>query len=98
MNTALVQDCATCGGKCCAGWAVEIVPTQDSVPINLTKWDPLLGTIMRERNGACIALKNGRCSIYDQRPGVCRDFKLNGSDCQKQQRLPWKSLLKKVRK
>jgi Fe-S-cluster containining protein len=55
----------------------------------MVKQDRLLGPVMRERNGACIALRDGRCSIYEDRPKVCRDFEVGGAECQSRQMVPW---------
>lgn len=33
-----------------------------------------------DENNRCIALKDGRCSIYEKRPTVCREFQV-GSRC-----------------
>lgn len=35
-------------------------------------------TLNRKPDGSCYALKNGRCSIWDKRPMICRGF-----DCRK---------------
>lgn len=69
-------DCRTCGA-CCRGFTVD-VDASDEVPEHLTKQDSLFGWVMRERNGQCIALKGKvgvgcECSIYEDRPQVCRD-------------------------
>lgn len=90
--------CDSCGGKCCAGWSIDVeVGFDDGVPGYMVKEDRLLGTVMRERNGACIALKSGRCSIYENRPDVCRGFKRGGKDCLDRVVTPWTDLLKRVR-
>lgn len=91
-------DCQTCGGRCCAGWAVDVLPGLDEVPDRMVKEDRLFGPVMRERNGACIALRDGRCSIYESRPKVCRDFEAGGAACRGRRDIPWTDLLKKVRR
>lgn len=91
-------DCQTCGGRCCAGWTIDVLPGLDEVPDRMVKEDRLLGPVMRERNGACIALRDGRCSIYESRPKVCRDFEAGGDACRDRRNIPWTDLLKKVRR
>jgi len=70
--------CNTCGA-CCRGLEVDAGEFGDDVPAHLTKEDRLLGLVMRTRKGQCIALRgtigvSTRCSIYEDRPQVCRDF------------------------
>jgi Fe-S-cluster containining protein len=46
--------------------------------------DPERGydAIMQIVEGHCIALKDGKCSIYEKRPAVCRAFQVGCSCCE----------------
>lgn len=77
-------DCQACGA-CCSKLAVDVDPF-DEVPVHLTKDDRIVGPIMRERKGQCICLKGQigvkvRCSIYENRPTVCRVFRPGNNMC-----------------
>ena len=57
---------------------------EDDVPPELIETDRWGGQIMtRLADGWCAALDRAtmRCSIYERRPTVCRDFELAGNDC-----------------
>lgn len=43
------------------------------------KYDKVMQT---DENQRCIALKNGKCSIYEKRPRVCREFEVGSSRCE----------------
>ena len=54
------------------------------VPDELTTVNDWGGTVMRRlEDGWCVALDRDtmRCSIYAQRPQICRDFEMGGADC-----------------
>jgi Fe-S-cluster containining protein len=74
--------CATCEACCCR---LEVLLITDTgVPERFTETDPWGGTVMaRLEDGWCAALDRGtmRCRIYPQRPWVCREFQMGGSDC-----------------
>jgi Fe-S-cluster containining protein len=56
----------------------------DAPPVALTMQDRWGGWVMRRlADGWCAALdrRSMRCTIYPQRPGVCRDYPMGGSDC-----------------
>jgi Fe-S-cluster containining protein len=56
----------------------------DDVPDELTEWiddDGVEIHVMRQVNGACVALKGGRCSIYEWRPIECVEFERGGDMC-----------------
>jgi len=79
-------NCKTCGA-CCIGQEVLLIPG-DRVPPHMID-----GPVMRKMLGRCIALR-GRigvdcgCSIYHQRPALCRTFAA-GSDFCKRLRLEY---------
>lgn len=57
---------------------------EDDVPVELTQVDAWGGSVMaRLDDGWCAGLDRNtmRCTIYDRRPTICRDFELGGSDC-----------------
>lgn len=56
----------------------------DDVPADLVHIDRWGGHVMaRLKDGWCAALNRDtlRCSIYERRPGICREYELGGSDC-----------------
>jgi uncharacterized protein len=55
----------------------------DSVPEELTAEREGVRCMDQRGNGACVALDPATllCTIYDRRPGTCRDFARGGSPC-----------------
>ena len=56
----------------------------DQPPAYLTCEDEWGGWVMRRLDdGWCAALdrKSMRCTIYEQRPDICRDYEMGDSDC-----------------
>lgn len=74
--------CARCEACCCR---LEVMLMgEDDIPSELTVEDKWGGAVMRRlEDGWCEALNRGnmKCSIYDQRPGVCRDYQAGASEC-----------------
>ena len=74
--------CETCAACCCQ---LEVLLIGDTgVPERLVAIDRWGGSTMRRlADGWCAALDRGTmlCTIYDRRPGVCRDFEMGGEDC-----------------
>ena len=63
---------------------------EDDVPAGLTVQDPWGGWVMRRLgDGWCAALDREtlRCTIYERRPAICRDFRMGGDECI-EERLP----------
>ena len=57
---------------------------EDNPPQKFVETDRWGGEVMaRLKDGWCAALDRvtHRCTIYAQRPGVCRDFDMGGDDC-----------------
>lgn len=74
--------CHHCDAVCCR-LTVVLMP-EDRVPGHLTATTPEgLQVMARNEEGWCVAIDNlhMRCSIYEQRPGTCRRFAMNGPYC-----------------
>jgi Fe-S-cluster containining protein len=74
--------CSTCKACCCR---LEVILMNDDAPperfVETDRWG---GQVMtRLEDGFCAALDRAthRCTIYAQRPGVCRDFETGSDDC-----------------
>ena len=78
--------CATCRA-CCCKLEVMLLGGDDEVPEALTRQDPWGGWIMhRLEDGWCAALdrRTRLCTIYEQRPFICRDYQAGDYDCLEQ--------------
>lgn len=84
MADAIVP-CGTC--HACCHSPVEVRPDWGDDPadyrlaVSVDKTAPnqhAMVTLDRKDDGSCYALRNGRCSIWEKRPRVCRTF-----DCRK---------------
>lgn len=76
--------CQKCGGKCCQGiidvYSIDDIFYDDTLVCEYEGMD--YDRVMRmDENQRCIALKNGKCSIYDKRPEVCRAFEVGNPCC-----------------
>ncbi len=75
-------DCRRCDAVCCR-LSVTVMP-DDAVPGHLLDTDELGRTVMaRNDEGWCAAIDpyHLRCTIYSQRPAICRQFSMGGDDC-----------------
>ena len=76
--------CEACGGKCCQG-IIEVY-SQDEIYYDesLVCEDPIchFDRIIQTVNMQCIALKDGKCSIYEKRPLVCREYAVGNQRCE----------------
>jgi len=74
--------CSDCKACCCQ---LEVMLIGDAdVPEQFTGQNPWGGWVMRRLDdGWCAALdrKSMRCTIYEQRPDICRDYEMGDSDC-----------------
>lgn len=74
--------CDTCAAKCCR---LEVMLITDTgVPMRFIEedqWGSM--TMARLDDGWCAALdrETMRCSIYENRPLICREFEMGGDDC-----------------
>ncbi len=75
------EACGVCRGGCCVGLSVEVYPNDD-VPDNMTIVRKNFRYMRKQRDHkTCIALVEGRCSIYEIRPTVCREFWVGNPRC-----------------
>ena len=82
---ALDSRCIECRGKCCMG-TIDVYKTDEVFGDKSLTWeshDPegRYDAIMQIVDMHCIALKDGKCSIYEKRPAVCRAFQVGCSCC-----------------
>jgi uncharacterized protein len=74
--------CASCEACCCR---LEVMLMgEDDPPVQLTAQDRWGGWVMRRlEDGWCIAVdrETMRCTIYERRPTVCRDYETGASEC-----------------
>lgn len=78
--------CIECKGKCCMG-IIDVYSNDEIFYDDALVWgnpdtNDHYDRVMRIVNGYCIALKNGKCSIYKKRPTVCREFQVGSSCCE----------------
>ena len=74
--------CDTCDAACCR-LQVILIGDNDVADrfIDLSSWG---GEVMRRgEDGWCVAVDRDtmRCTIYEQRPQVCRDFQTGSAEC-----------------
>lgn len=75
--------CASCKGRCCYG---EVrVYTADAIADDAALVHRVRGqrVMLTDMNSKCIALKDGRCSIYEKRPWECQQFPVDGYCCRR---------------
>jgi len=76
------MNCANCEACCCR---LEVMLIGDTgVPDRFVEVDEWGGmTMARLDDGWCAALDRNtlQCSIYEQRPLICRDFQMGGFEC-----------------
>lgn len=74
--------CATCKACCCR---LEVMLMgEDDIPRRFTTEDQWGGWVMRRRDdGWCAALDRNTmlCTIYQRRPGICREFEEGEYEC-----------------
>ncbi len=73
--------CTQCG-KCCRLFLINLseeewnsgrYKTMFDTDYDDAKWSDL-NVLEQNPDGSCIYLKDGKCSIHDSRPKVCREF------------------------
>jgi Fe-S-cluster containining protein len=75
-------DCGSCDAACCR---LQVLLIGDNgVPERFVEWSDWGGQVLRRlADGWCAGLDRTtlRCTIYAQRPQVCRDFEKGGGEC-----------------
>ncbi len=74
--------CTTCEACCCK--LEVLLMGADDIPGTLTIQDQWGGWVMlRLQDGWCAALDRHtlRCTIYEHRPFLCREYEMGGSEC-----------------
>jgi Fe-S-cluster containining protein len=69
-NNIQNNPCLTCHGSNCCVDPIEVFPL-DYMPYKLARDGKMIVNDKKQ----CIALVNGKCSIYEDRPIVCRKYK-----------------------
>lgn len=75
--------CQRCDAVCCRQ-TVLVMPEDRGVPRHMIdRTAEGLQVMAQDEDGWCVAVDPHRmhCSIYDQRPGVCRAFEMGSRDC-----------------
>ena len=75
--------CDDCTGICCQGWIEVYSSDEIYYDENLVDIDPddQYDRRMKLNGTFCIALRYGKCGIYEKRPRVCRQFQPGCSRC-----------------
>ncbi|MFZ2855628.1 MAG: YkgJ family cysteine cluster protein [Rhodocyclaceae bacterium] len=74
--------CTHCAAICCH--LEVLLMGDDDVPAHLSTEDRWGGWVMRRLDdGWCAAVDRDtmRCTIYERRPAVCREYEMGGDDC-----------------
>lgn len=74
--------CDHCDAVCCR--LTVVVMPEDIVPRHLVeRTEQGLDVMARDEDGWCVAVDQNRmcCSIYEQRPGICRKFTMGSGYC-----------------
>ena len=74
--------CSNCEACCCR--LEVLLMGDDEVPVEMSDEDQWGGWVMRRLDdGWCAALDRGtmKCTIYEHRPLICRDYAMGDSDC-----------------
>ncbi|WP_394559700.1 YkgJ family cysteine cluster protein [Aquipseudomonas alcaligenes] len=79
--------CSNCAACCCQ---LEVMLITDTgVPQRFIETDSWGGEVMKRLDdGWCAALDRDSmlCSIYEQRPLICREFEMSSAECQDERR------------
>ncbi|QZA76754.1 YkgJ family cysteine cluster protein [Deefgea tanakiae] len=81
-------NCSSCKA-CCCQLEVMLIAGDDEVPAQFVEQDAWGGEIMlRLADGWCAALNRSTmlCTIYSQRPWICREYAAGDSDCMEQRK------------
>jgi Fe-S-cluster containining protein len=77
-NSSNLSCSTTCGGICCKSNTVEVSPI-DLIPLVIeiitnNEQDKILPKLYLNHNNHCVLWHEGKCSIYKNRPVLCRLF------------------------
>lgn len=89
-------DCAHCQA-CCCQLQVILMPG-DAPPAHLVEIEEHgLAVMRRLDDGWCVALDRDtmRCTVYEQRPQVCRDFATGSREC-RSEREEWRQAARRI--
>ncbi|MDB5988037.1 MAG: putative Fe-S oxidoreductase [Nevskia sp.] len=81
--------CSACEAVCCR-LKVVLLPG-DKVPAQFVDQDERgMAVMAKGDDGWCVAMdaNSMRCTIYQQRPTICRDFAMGGAAC-REERISW---------
>lgn len=82
MNAVADPHCDRCDAVCCR--LTVVLMAEDDVPPRFTTHNAHGVEVMaRDEDGWCVAIDQARmcCSIYQQRPTICRKFAMGGPYC-----------------
>lgn len=83
-----MDDCEKCGGKCCSAYRVEVIGGLDDIDWEMIyMYGQTYWMRKKEDKMTCVAFEDGKCSIYDRRPTVCRQFEVGEPRCLKLRKL-----------
>jgi len=74
--------CSSCEASCCR--LKVMIISETGVPDHLIDFDQRGGgSMLRLDDGWCVALDRNtmKCTIYEKRPAICRDFEMGGEEC-----------------
>jgi Fe-S-cluster containining protein len=80
--------CSACDAVCCR--LTVVVMPDDVVPRHLVeRTSQGLDVMARDEEGWCVAVDHRHmcCSIYDQRPAICRKFAMGSAYCRSERKL-----------
>ena len=82
VRRAEAPHCDRCDAVCCR-LTVVLMPGDDVPPRFTTYNDYGVAVMDRDEEGWCVAIDQARmcCSIYEQRPAICRKFPMAGPGC-----------------
>ncbi len=85
---AAAVTCGSCRAVCCR---LQVLLFDDpDVPPEMVEVSTWGGEVMRRLDdGWCVALdrRTWRCTIYERRPQLCRDYAMGGDECIDERRL-----------
>ena len=76
------EACKLCGGACCRSFTIPVAALNGDAGDWLKYHGTQEGVAVRF-NCACSKLKEGKCSIYESRPKVCKDYQVGSLSCRK---------------